>query len=49
VIPGRALTGQRWQRLAGIEQTACVRIARDELQRVRNLTRIIDGIEHKLA
>src|SRR3954462_10322824 len=45
-IPLRALTGQRWQqrlarRLARAEQSARVRIARDELTRVRELTRAI--------
>lgn len=53
-IPPRALTGARWQeRLAGrlsrAEQAARVRIARDELRRVRDLTRSIDALEHELA
>jgi transposase len=53
-IPARALTGGRWQdriggRLARAEQTARVRIARDELRRIRELTRSIDAIERELA
>ena len=41
-IPLRALTGQRWpqrlaRRLARSEQSARVRVARDELNRVRDL------------
>ena len=53
-IPPRALTGQRWQdrvagRLARAEQTARVRIARDELRRIRELTRAIDALERELA
>jgi transposase len=53
-IPPRALTGGRWPdrvagRLARSEQTAQVRIARDELRRVRELTRSIDALEHELA
>jgi transposase len=53
-IPPRALIGARWQeRLAGrlsrAEQAARVRIARDELRRVRDLTRSIDALEHELA
>lgn len=54
VIPARAITGQRWQqrlqrRLAGAEQSARVRIARDELRRVRDLSRTIDDIETELG
>jgi transposase len=53
-IPLRALTGQRWQqrlarRLARNEQTTRVRVARDELNRVRELTRAITDLEHELA
>jgi len=53
-IPSRALTGGRWQervagRLARNEQTARVRIARDELRRIRELTRSIDALERELA
>jgi transposase len=53
-IPARALTTGRWQdrvagRLARAEQTARVRIARDELRRIRELTRSIDALERELA
>jgi transposase len=53
-IPPRALIGGRWQervagRLARSEQSARVRIARDELRRVRELTRSIDALERELA
>ena len=53
-IPPRALTAGRWQdrvagRLARAEQTARVRIARDELRRIRELTRAIDALERELA
>src|SRR3954467_6951368 len=53
-IPPRALIGGRWQervagRLARGEQTAQVRIARDELRRIRELTRSIDALERELA
>src|SRR6188472_2280062 len=53
-IPARALTTSRWQdrvagRLARAEQTARVRIARDELRRVRELTRAIDDLHAELA
>jgi transposase len=53
-IPPRALTGAGWQdrvagRLARSEQTARVRIARDELRRIRELTRSIDALERELA
>ena len=53
-IPPRALIGARWQeriagRLARTEQTIRVQIARDELRRVRELTRSIDALEHELA
>jgi transposase len=53
-IPARALTGGGWQdrvagRLARAEQTARVRIARDELRRIRELSRSIDALERELA
>src|SRR3954463_16320681 len=53
-IPLRALTGLRWpqrltRRLARSEQSARVRVARDELTRVRELTRAVDDLEHDLA
>src|SRR3954449_10193625 len=53
-IPPRALIGGRWQardpgRLARAEQTAQVRIARDELRRIRELTRSIDALQRDLA
>jgi transposase len=53
-IPSRALTGPRWQervagRLARHEQCARVRIARDELRRIRELTRAINELERELA
>ena len=48
-IPARALTTSHWQdrlggRLARAEQTVRVRIARDELRRIRELTRSIDAL-----
>ena len=48
------MTAGRWQqriagRLARAEQTARVRIARDELRRIRQLTRSIDALERELA
>jgi transposase len=53
-IPPRALTGRGWQervagRLARAEQTTRVRIARDELRRIRELTRSIDALERELT
>jgi transposase len=53
-VPPRALTGGRWQdrvagRLQRAEQTTRVRIARDELRRIRELTRSIDALEAELA
>lgn len=53
-IPARALSGRGWQeriagRLGRSEQTARVRIARDEIRRIRELTRTIDGLEAELA
>src|SRR5215203_4704904 len=54
VIPPRALIRVHWQdrvaaRLARAEQTARVRIARDELRRIRELTRAINDLERELA
>ena len=53
-IPPRALITRCWQdrvagRLARAEQSARVRIARDELRRIRELTRAIDALERELA
>ena len=53
-IPPRALTAVSWQtrisgRLTRAEQSARVRIARDELRRIRELTRTINELEHELA
>jgi transposase len=53
-IPDRVLTTARWQqrlagRLARAEQHARVRIARDELRRVRELTRTIDALQRELG
>jgi transposase len=53
-VPARALIHACWQdrvagRLARAEQTAQVRIARDELRRIRELTRTIDALERELA
>ena len=53
-IPARVLITNRWQdriggRLARAEQTARVRIARDELRRIRELTRSIDALQHELT
>src|SRR4051794_17665298 len=53
-IPPRALTAASWQtrvagRLARVEQTARVRIARDELRRIRELTRTITDLQAELA
>jgi transposase len=53
-IPARVLTTGRWQdrlagRLARSEQGARVRIARDELRRIRELTRAIDTPQGELA
>src|SRR3954471_5022699 len=54
VIPLRALTSRGWQtrlaaRLARAEQSARVRIARDELRRIRELTRAINGLHAELG
>jgi transposase len=53
-IPARVLTAGCWQdrvagRLARAEQTPRVRIARDELRRIRELTRSIDALQRELA
>jgi transposase len=53
-IPPRALIHAGWQdrvagRLTRAEQIAQVRIARDELRRIRELTRSIDALERELA
>ena len=53
-IPARGLTTSRWQdrlaaRLARAEQSARVRIARDELRRIRELTRSIDTLHRELS
>jgi transposase len=53
-IPERALIRGCWQervggRLARVAQTTRVRIARDELRRIRELTRAIDALERQLA
>jgi transposase len=53
-IPPRALIGRGWQdrvdgRLKRAEQSARVRIARDELRRIRELTRAIGALEAELA
>jgi transposase len=53
-IPERALIRSCWQervagRLARAEQTTRVQIARDELRRIRELTRAIDALERQLA
>jgi transposase len=53
-IPARVLTAGCWQeriagRLARAEQTARVRIARDELRRIRELTRSTDALQRQLA
>ena len=53
-IPPRGLIAVHWpQRVAGrltrAEQTTRVRIARDELRRIRELTKTIDELERELA
>lgn len=53
-IPPRAFSGQRWQtriaaRLARCQQSARVRIARDELRRIRELTRTINDLQAELS
>ena len=53
-IPSRALLTRKWlgklaRRLARAEQTARVRIARDELRRIADLGREIDRLEHEIG
>jgi transposase len=54
VIPPRAFSALGWQtriaaRLARAEQSARVRIARDELRRIRELTRTINDLQAELG
>jgi transposase len=53
-IPKRVLIGVGWQqrvarRLARAEQTARVRVARDEIRRIADLTRTINDLHQELA
>jgi transposase len=53
-LPRNALTAKKWsatigRRLARAEQTARVRIARDELRRLRELTAAVDALEAEIA
>jgi transposase len=53
-FPGSALLSMKWttrigRRLARAEQTARVRIARDELRRMRELSHTIDALEAEIA
>ncbi|MCA1701633.1 MAG: transposase, partial [Actinobacteria bacterium] len=53
-LPGSSLFYGRWaprvaRRLARAEQTMRVRIARDELRRVRELSQAIKALEHEIA
>ena len=53
-LPGSALASKKWstkisRRLARAQQTARVRIARDELRRLRELTAAADALEGELA
>jgi transposase len=53
-LPGSALLSKKWttrisRRLARAEQTARVRIARDELAQMRELSRSIDALETEIA
>jgi transposase len=53
-LPGSALLSKKWttriaRRLARCEQTARVRIARDELHQMRELSRTIDALEQEIA
>jgi transposase len=53
-LPGGALFSKKWttkiaRRLARAEQTMRVRIARDELRRLRELTVAIDALEAEIA
>ena len=54
VLPGGALFSRKWsgrigRRLARAEQTMRVRIARDELRRLRELTQAIKALEAEIA
>jgi transposase len=54
VLPGGALLAKKWtshiaRRLGRAEQTARVRIARDELRHIRELSQTIDGLEAEIA
>ena len=54
VLPGGALFSRKWtsrigRRLARAEQTMRVRIARDELRRLRELTQAINALEAEIA
>ena len=53
-LPGCALLSKKWsgtigRRLARVEQTARVRIARDELRHLRELSQTIDALEAEIA
>jgi transposase len=53
-LPGSALLSKKWatrmgRRLARHEQSARVRIARDELRQMRELSRTIDALERQIA
>ena len=53
-LPGGALFARTWltkisRRLARSEQTARVRIARDELRRINDLSRAVDALESEIA
>jgi transposase len=53
-LPGSALLSKKWtsrvaRRLARSEQTARVRIARDELRQMRELSHTIDALEAEIA
>ena len=53
-FPGCALLSKKWmthvaRRLAHAEQTARVRVARDELRHMRELTHTINGLETEIA
>src|SRR4051794_23080253 len=53
-LPGSGLVSKKWsgaigRRLARTEQTARVRIARDELRRLRELTGAVDALEVEIS
>src|SRR3954447_18605973 len=53
-LPGSGLVSKKWstaigRRLARTEQTARVRIARDELRRLRELTGAVDALEAEIS